>query len=447
MNRKSLLTFFSTLLLSWIICTPILTAQYCGRVEYSTKDGVIQPMIKHPPLQDSEGNLWVASRGGGVNVFDGKKWKNYTEEDGLGHPWILPKFEDKEGGIWLVHGYDGGVSRFINGEFQQFIPLSDSVDSLQKGQKQFPYYCKNSALLNYNAFKQIPIAYQIDSHRQIVVYEFDYQTQSFDLEGSVLLDSTDLIKHFSSNHPMLSVTLGSDAYGEYYGSYFIEGNFYQIYKNEKKRIFPAATANHHSWFFEKPNHSFSSIKKEDNKLWIYENEKWEVLSKPNIARYGEKYQKLNFEYERIYTSSWRDYDKAFFSTWKITNPEFEHTYLLAEYDPQTLEIINTLLFFEDRILGSFIKDKAGTYWYCNGKSVVRLFPNQIHIPSGVRGMPTEAWAVTQSDDGKIWFSSNGSGLVNFDGLFLNQPKQFSNYLTFNNGATNDILTPNISTSS
>ena len=97
MNKKNLLQLFSTLIISWILSPPILTAQYGGRVEYSSKDGIIQPMIKYPPLQDSKGNLWVGSRGGGINFFDGKKWKNFTEKDGVGHSWVFPKLEDKEG--------------------------------------------------------------------------------------------------------------------------------------------------------------------------------------------------------------------------------------------------------------------------------------------------------------------------------------------------------------
>jgi ligand-binding sensor domain-containing protein len=75
-------------------------------------------------FQDGNGKLWFV--GDGVSTFNGKIWKTYTMEDGLGSNSVASITEDNQGGIWLgtwfwICGCEGspkyieGVSRF-NGQ-------------------------------------------------------------------------------------------------------------------------------------------------------------------------------------------------------------------------------------------------------------------------------------------------------------------------------------------
>ena len=62
--------------------------------------------------EDTKGNLWVSTLGGGVNIFDRstKTFTNFREEDGLSDNMVSGIEEDKFGFIWF--GTGNGLSRF-----------------------------------------------------------------------------------------------------------------------------------------------------------------------------------------------------------------------------------------------------------------------------------------------------------------------------------------------
>ena len=61
-------------------------------------------------LQDSKGNIWIASTHFGVFFYDGKAYTQYTSELGLAHNRTIDIFEAKAGDIWI--STMGGISRF-----------------------------------------------------------------------------------------------------------------------------------------------------------------------------------------------------------------------------------------------------------------------------------------------------------------------------------------------
>ncbi len=69
-------------------------------------------------LKSSDGRLWVGSRCG-LSVFDGQKFRTYSEKDGLANTCVNALAEDSKKDIW-VGTYFGGLFRFHNGRFQQF---------------------------------------------------------------------------------------------------------------------------------------------------------------------------------------------------------------------------------------------------------------------------------------------------------------------------------------
>lgn len=60
---------------------------------------------------DPEGNKWFGTWGGGASRFDGKKWQNFTTDDGLaGNIVYAVTIDPYDGAIWF--GTNHGVSRF-----------------------------------------------------------------------------------------------------------------------------------------------------------------------------------------------------------------------------------------------------------------------------------------------------------------------------------------------
>ena len=84
-------------------------------VEFTVFDGSNTPAMGKNfiscLLEDREKNLWIGTLGGGVMVYQGGKFKKWTEKAGLSHNYIYSLFEDPSGNIWI--GTDqGGLNRW-----------------------------------------------------------------------------------------------------------------------------------------------------------------------------------------------------------------------------------------------------------------------------------------------------------------------------------------------
>lgn len=69
-------------------------------------------------VQDTLGNLWIATGFGGVSKYDGKTFSNYTEKEGLVNNTILDMILDHAGNLWL--GTYHGVSMFDGVNFVNY---------------------------------------------------------------------------------------------------------------------------------------------------------------------------------------------------------------------------------------------------------------------------------------------------------------------------------------
>lgn len=92
----------------WIWLFPILLhAQNYPVRHYNTNDGLSSNIV-YDALQDKNGYLWFATNTG-VSKFDGKNWKNYSLDDGLGDNEILKIRMDAKSRIWMFC-FNGALS-------------------------------------------------------------------------------------------------------------------------------------------------------------------------------------------------------------------------------------------------------------------------------------------------------------------------------------------------
>ena len=81
---------------------------------------------------DNNNNKWFGTWGAGLSRFDGKTWKTYTKQDGLGGNFIHALAVEPDGTLWA--GTDGGASWFTGQEWRTYTKkdglLDDNVFSI-----------------------------------------------------------------------------------------------------------------------------------------------------------------------------------------------------------------------------------------------------------------------------------------------------------------------------
>lgn len=85
---------------------------------YSEKQGLVNNQVR-TIIEDSRGNLWFGTNGGGVSQFDGHHFTSLTQKDGLPNNSILSIIEDNQSNIWFAT-YGGGIARFNINSFTSY---------------------------------------------------------------------------------------------------------------------------------------------------------------------------------------------------------------------------------------------------------------------------------------------------------------------------------------
>ena len=86
-------------------------------------------------LEDSHGNLWFGTGGGGVSMYNGETFTHFTEKEGLSNNVVWSILEDSHGNLWF--GTEGGGVSMYNGEsfthFTEKEGLSNNMGLVHPG--------------------------------------------------------------------------------------------------------------------------------------------------------------------------------------------------------------------------------------------------------------------------------------------------------------------------
>jgi ligand-binding sensor domain-containing protein len=91
----------------------------------NTKGGFVSGAVYVISI-DSRGNKWVGTYGGGLSSFNGRTWKRYTTEDGLGDNWVYDIKYDHHGTMWVATW--NGVSVFDGKRFRTYRVTDGLID-------------------------------------------------------------------------------------------------------------------------------------------------------------------------------------------------------------------------------------------------------------------------------------------------------------------------------
>jgi len=106
---KTCLSVIVFILLFFLFLSDSIAQRYNFRT-YSLGDGLVQSQITSV-VQDADGNIWLATFGGGAAKFDGQNFKTYNVKDGLASNDVREIMQDSNGNLWF--GCRNGISKFI----------------------------------------------------------------------------------------------------------------------------------------------------------------------------------------------------------------------------------------------------------------------------------------------------------------------------------------------
>jgi ligand-binding sensor domain-containing protein len=82
-----------------------------------------KPMLSHKRvskiLEDQKGNIWFATDGYGITIYNGKDFTHFSKKNGLPDNNVADILEDEGGNIWIGSMF-GGISRYDGKSFTNF---------------------------------------------------------------------------------------------------------------------------------------------------------------------------------------------------------------------------------------------------------------------------------------------------------------------------------------
>ncbi len=89
-----------------------------GFLEFTKQEG-LQSNWVYSLLEDREGHIWIGTEGAGLSVWDGSSFTHFTKKEGLSHNFVRDLLEDRAGRIWIgTHG--GGVNVWDGSGFKAY---------------------------------------------------------------------------------------------------------------------------------------------------------------------------------------------------------------------------------------------------------------------------------------------------------------------------------------
>ncbi len=106
------------LFLFFNVLTTVLLSQNYVLKQYSVAEGLPQSQV-YDIIEDHNGQIWLATRGGGLARFNGREFKVFSTDDGLVNNFISSLYQDDRKNIWI--GTSNGVSQYNGIKFRNYL--------------------------------------------------------------------------------------------------------------------------------------------------------------------------------------------------------------------------------------------------------------------------------------------------------------------------------------
>jgi ligand-binding sensor domain-containing protein len=116
----------------WFLSMMAVFGQEYGYTNYDSRNGLASSTV-YCMTQDKEGFLWFGTESG-LSRFDGTRFRNFTQEDGLPDNEVIQLFGDSKGRVWLspfkktvCYYYNGVIHNSENDSMLKKLRISDNI--------------------------------------------------------------------------------------------------------------------------------------------------------------------------------------------------------------------------------------------------------------------------------------------------------------------------------
>jgi ligand-binding sensor domain-containing protein/serine phosphatase RsbU (regulator of sigma subunit) len=375
-------------------------------------------------LEDSDGNVWLGTYGGGVSRYDGKNFTHYTEAQGLSNNVVLSMAQDTKGDIWI--GTNGGGLTCYDGlQFAHYGAASGLGNTvvhcmMEDSRGRMWFGTGGGGAVSYDGKNFTRYTAQTGLGHGVVLCMMEDRNGRiwFGTEGGgvVCLDGDRFIRLDEKTFPALRTVraMAQDAEGHIWfatldsGAMRYDGRALVQFGEQEGMI---------------SNSLVAILQDRFGHLWFASNVK-------GVCSYDGQYFKHYTENDGLSLNGVRSLmeDRSgnlWIGTWGLG---------VSKYDGRMFTYLTTSEGLSHKLITNMVEDKDGAIWLATGGGGVSRYDGKAlhHLTEkeGLCGNILLSQLATR--DGSLWFGTYGNGACRYDG------KHFT-HITANDGlGGNDV---------
>lgn len=372
-------------------------------------------------LQDSLGNLWIATGFGGITKYDGKTFTNYSESTGLLNNSVFKMILDHKGHFWLST-YEGAVM-FDGENFYNYTKKEGLLDNIIL--RVYEDRKHNVWLTTEKGVSRI------DPQRKYITHFTQKNGLAYDFTSSILEDSNGDIWIGTLEHGISILSIKQGANGEEFtfrnidSSYGLVDNTIASFMEDKNQTMWIGT-----------NHGVSKYAINDNL----------------IQNYGPENGFLDTEIRQIYESTngtlyfctanglvgFNSSNAEVFSNMTVKDGLSDDSILsifednihnlwigtengLSKYHPNNFAFISFADVPSLSMAFSFLEDSKRNLWIGTTYGLIKYVPDKVgisgkyyHYTSKEGLTDNTVYSLLEDSKGSIWIGTRGDGAIKYE---------------------------------
>ncbi|MEM7106869.1 MAG: two-component regulator propeller domain-containing protein [Bacteroidota bacterium] len=401
--------------LALLISSPLLGQRY-NFINYTITDGLPHEKVTDL-VEDTFGNLWIATLGGGLSRFNGIEFENYTERDGLSNNIVRQVTVDSQGNVWAATS--NGISVFDGFRFRNFLVDTvqytasvNVIESDNKGNVWFSHPSGGLGRINSNFdLEKVDLSHWITNDK-IIDIKCDSLGQVYfvtAIQGLFVYKNLDWI-------PILT----NKQFHGYLLEIAIQDNGLVVAGSNKGLVFIDLNDPTSFEVIRKGNFITSSVIVNENERWTVSGGRAFREINGKLYLIDKKNGFTDFPVSRIY----RDREG---NIWFATNGDG-----IIKLGNDAFELYTQ----DDGLYGqpvtSITKDSAGNYYIASFGEGVQMLSEGSIFTSLKSSLLTHVTASVMDHRGNIWFGTRNQGIIRYDGETFFQ-------LTSQDGLINSVV--------